>query len=360
MDAMLAPTVLQTLWFALIAFFFLGYFVLEGFDFGVQMNVGAFWRRGIGTRGTVLKTIGPVWDGNEVWVITGGALMFAAFPEWYATLFSGFYLALLLLLLVLIVRVCAFKWRDKVDSDRWKNSWDVVHVIGGFAPALLWGVAFGNIVSGVSIDENRWVTTSLLGLLNPFALLAGVVFVLLFWLHGTLYLTLKVEGRLRADAHRLAGILVWPTIVAGAAFLLWYQFAHSHTPLTLVPVGVAAAALLAVIPLHRGRREGAAFAATSTAIAAATITLFGGLFPYVLPATNDPANSLTVAGASSTEHTLTVMLVALAIFLPIVLAYTIWTYRVFRHRVRDEDSPAPGSQLLEKARTGYREAFEQE
>ncbi len=359
MDAMLDPTVLQTLWFALIAFFFLGYFVLEGFDFGVQMNVATFWRRGIGTRGTILKTIGPVWDGNEVWVITGGALMFAAFPEWYATLFSGFYLALLLLLLVLIVRVCAFKWRDKVDSDRWKNSWDVVHIIGGFAPALLWGVAFGNIVAGVAIDENRWVTTSLLGLLNPFALLAGVVFVLLFWLHGTHYLALKVEGRLREDANRLAGILVWPTIVAGAAFLLWFQLAHSNTWFTLIPVAVAALALIAAVPLHRRRREGLAFGATTTAIAAAAITLFGGLFPYVMPATNDPANSLTVANASSTEHTLTVMLVALAVTLPIILAYTIWTYRVFRHRVSDDDSPAPDAELLEKAKKGYREAFEQ-
>src|SRR5699024_3330156 len=170
-----------------------------------------------------LKTIGPVWDGNEVFLITGGALLFAAFPEWYATLFSGFYLALLLLLLVLIVRVCAFKWRGKVDSLRWRRGWDVVHVLSGFAPALLWGIAFGNIVAGVEIDGNRWVTTSLLELLNPFALLSGVVFVLLFWLHGSLYLALKVDGPLRQAANRLAGILVWPTIVAGAAFLLWFQ-----------------------------------------------------------------------------------------------------------------------------------------
>jgi cytochrome d ubiquinol oxidase subunit II len=359
MDAMLDPTGLQTLWFAIIAFFFLGYFVLEGFDFGVQMNVAAFWRRGSGTRGTILRTVGPVWDGNEVWVITGGALMFAAFPEWYATLFSGFYLALLLLLLVLIVRVCAFKWREKVDSERWRTGWDVVHVIGGFAPALLWGVAFSNIVAGVAIDTNHWVTTSLLGLLNPFALLGGLVFVLLFWLHGTLYLTLKIEGPLREDAHRLARVLVWPTIVAGAVYLVWFQLAHSNTWLTLIPVAIAAVALVAVVPLGRARREGLAFIATTTAITAATVSLFGGLFPYVMPASNDPANSLTVANASSTEHTLTVMLIALAILLPIIIAYTIWTYRVFRHRITDEDSPAPGAGLVEKAKQGYRDAFEQ-
>ncbi|GAA1284072.1 cytochrome d ubiquinol oxidase subunit II [Brachybacterium alimentarium] len=360
MDTMLDPTVLQTLWFALIGFFFLAYFVLEGFDFGVQMNVGAFWRRGDAARGTVLKTVGPVWDGNEVFLITGGALLFAAFPEWYASLFSGFYLALLLLLLVLIVRVCAFKWRGKVDSARWRTSWDIVHVLGGFAPALLWGVAFSNIVAGVAIDENRWVTTSLVGLLNPFALLGGVVFVLLFWLHGTLYLTLKVTGELRAAANRLAGILVWPTILAGAAYLLWYQLAHSHAGWTWVPLLIAAVALVAVVPLNRLRREGLAFTATVAAISASVVTLFGGLFPYVLPASNTPAHSLTVANASSTEHTLTVMLVALCILLPLILAYTFWAYRVFRHRVTDEESDLPGSALLEKAKAGYREAFEQE
>ena len=359
MDAMLDPTVLQTLWFAIIAFFFLGYFVLEGFDFGVQMNVGAFWRRGSRKRGTIVETIGPVWDGNEVWVITGAALLFAAFPEWYATLFSGFYLALLLLLLVLIVRVCAFKWRDKVDNPTWRTVWDVIHVIGGFAPALLWGVAFGNIVAGVDIDANRWVTTDFLGLLNPFALLSGLVFVLLFWLHGTLYLTLKIDGELRHAANRLAGILAWPTVLAGAAFLIWYQLAHSNTALTWITLLITALALLAVIPLNRLGREGWAFGATTTAIAGASITLFAGLYPYVMPAVNDAANSLTVANASSTEHTLTVMLIALAVLMPIVIAYTIWTYRVFRHRITDEDSPAPGSELIEKAKKGYREAFDQ-
>lgn len=363
MEPLLETTTLQTLWFTIIAFFFTGYFVLEGFDFGVQMNtvaLGTGRRGGSERRGRILKTIGPVWDGNEVWVITGGAAIFAAFPEWYATLFSGFYLALLLLLLVLIVRVCAFKYRDKLEDPRWRNAWDVVHGIAGFAPALLWGVAFGNIVQGVGIDENHWVTTSLLGLLNPFALLGGVVFVLLFWLHGTLYLTLKVEGRLREDAHRLAGILVWPTILAGAAFLLWYQLAHAHQVWTWVPLLVAALALLAVVPLSRARREGPSFAATTVAIAAASVTLFGGLFPYVMPATNDVANSLTVANASSTEHTLTVMTVAFAVVMPLVLLYQGWTYWVFRKRITGDDAPMPGAGLVDRARQGYREAFEQE
>lgn len=358
MDLLLEPTWLQTLWFALIAFFFLGYFVLEGFDFGVQITVGALWRRGSGTRGTLLSTIGPVWEGNEVWLITAGALLFAAFPEWYATLFSGFYLALLVLLLVLIVRVVAFKWRGKVDDERWRTVWDAVHVVGGVLPPLLWGVAFANIVAGVAIDENHWVTTPLPGLLTPFALLGGAVFVLLSWLHGLLYLALKLEDPLRARMRRMAGVVVWPTVAAGAAFLLWFQLAHSNASWTWIPVGIAGAALLAAVPLNRRGREGLAFTATTAAIAASVVSLFGGLFPYVMPA-HDPAHSLTIAGAASTEHTLTVMLIATAILLPVILAYSIWTYRVFRHRISDADGPAPGTGLVDAARRRYRDAFEQ-
>lgn len=356
---MIDPTLLQTLWFALIAFFFLGYFLLEGFDFGVEMNVLALGKGDTERRGTIISTIAPIWDGNQVWVIVAGASIFAAFPEWYASLFSGFYLALLLLLVMLIVRVCAFKYRAKHDSPTWTRTWDWIHILSGFLPALLWGVAFANIVKGVAIDPNSWVTTSLLGLLNPFGLLGGVVFVLLFWLHGTLYLTLRTVGELRAGANRLAGILVWPTIIAGAVFLIWYQLAYSNSALTWLPLLVAAVALVAVAVLNRMRREGAAFMASLTAIGGAGVTLFGGLFPYVLPATNDAANSLTVAGASSSEHTLLVMTIAVVVFMPIVLAYQFWAIRVFRHRIGSEDDPQPPS-LTERARDAYREAFDQD
>lgn len=361
MDALdLSPTGLQTLWFILITVLFLGYFVLEGFDFGVGMNVAALGKGDLGRKGTILRTIGPVWDGNEVWLLVGGGAMFAAFPEWYATLFSGFYLPLLVMLLALIGRVCAFKYREKRDGDTWKKAWDVVHVLGGLLPALLWGVAFGNIVAGVGIDGNRWVTTSLLGMLNPFALLGGIVFVLLFWLHGTLYLTLRTEGTLRQDANRLAGRIIWPTIVGGAVFLVWAQIAHSHNAWTWVPLVLAALALVAVVPLNRAGKEGPAFIATTVAIAMATVQLFGGLFPYVMPASNDVANSLTVASASSSPHTLTVMTIATVILLPLVLAYQAWSYWVFRHRVTGEDTPMPGAGLADKARRGYHEAFDQE
>ncbi|MDO5646067.1 MAG: cytochrome d ubiquinol oxidase subunit II [Dermabacter sp.] len=358
-------TFLQTLWFILIAVLFLGYFILEGFDFGVGMNVFGLGKKDEKRKDQILKTIGPVWDGNEVWILVGGGAMFAAFPEWYATLFSGFYLALLLILVALIVRVCAFKYRSKVDNPTWKLAWDWMHFIGGLVPSLLWGVAFGNIVRGVSMEANAGgnsvITDSLFDLLNPFALLGGVTFVLLFWLHGTLFLTLRTEGALRTDARALAGKIIYPTIVAGAAFLIWAQVAYSNAIWTWVPLVIAALALMAVIVLNRAGREGLAFGATSLAIGAATIQLFGGLFPNVLPASNDAALSLTVANAASSEYTLKVMTIATVALLPIVLAYQAWAYWVFRHRVTGEDTPASRAEgLVGKARKGYREAFDTE
>lgn len=353
------PTTLQIIWFSLIAVLFAGYFVLEGFDFGVEMNVAALGRGDAKRKGTILQTIAPVWDGNQVWVLVGGASIFAAFPEWYATLFSGFYLALLVLLLVLIVRVCAFKYRAKSDDPRWIRAWDTVHIISGFVPALLWGVAFANIVRGVDIDGSRHVTTSLLGLLNPFGLLGGVVFVLLFWTHGTAYLALKTEGSLRADANRLVGRLIWPTIALAAVFLIWNQLAHSHSALTWIPLLIAAVALVAAAIANRLGREGWTFISTALAIVMAGVHMFGGLFPDVMPGTNG-VNTLTVAQAASSEHTLTVMLIATGIFLPIVLAYQVWAYWVFRHRVTSDDPEDQPDTLATRARSSYRAAFEQD
>lgn len=354
------PTTLQIIWFALIAVLFAGYFMLEGFDFGVEMNVGALGRGDTARRGTILSTIGPVWDGNQVWLLVAGASIFAAFPEWYATLFSGFYLALLVLLLVLIVRVCAFKYRGKSEDPRWRRAWDRIHVVAGIVPPLLWGVAFANIVRGVDINASKHVTTSLLGLLNPFGLLGGIVFVLLFWSHGTAYLALKTVGTLRADAHRLLGIIIWPTILASAVFLVWNQLAHSRTPLTWIPLVVAALGLVAAVVLNLRGREGWTFVATSVAIVAAGVHLFGGLFPDVMPARNVLAHTLDITNASSSEHTLGVMLLATGVLLPIVLAYQIWAYWVFRHREDPDSSHERPRTLGERARAGYREAFEQD
>lgn len=354
------PTTLQTVWFFLIAVLFAGYFVLEGFDFGVEMNVLALGRGDTERRGTILRTIGPIWDGNQVWLLVGGASIFAAFPEWYGTLFSGFYLALLVLLVLLIVRVCAFKYRSKSDHPSWVRAWDTVHVLAGFLPPLLWGVAFANIVRGVDIDSTKYVTTSLLGLLNPFGLLGGVTFVLLFWLHGTAYLALKTVGDLRRDANRLVGILAIPTIVAGAAFLLWNQLAHSGSALTWIPLLLAALALIAALVANRLGREGLTFTATALAIVMAGVQMFGGLFPDVMPARNVAEHSLTVANASSSPHTLTVMLIAVCVFMPIVLAYQIWAYWVFRARAGSDAETQQPRTLSERARAGYRAAFEQD
>lgn len=360
MDAIVDPTGLQILWFCLIGLMFLAYFVLEGFDFGVEMDLAALGRGSEARRGTMLRTIGPVWDGNEVWLIAGGAAMFAAFPEWYASLFSGFYLPLLAILVALIVRVCAFKYRDKRTDAAWRRAWDALHVLCGLVPALLWGVAFSNVAAGVRLDERGWVTSTLGELLNPFALLGGLVLVLLFWLHGTLYLTLRTDGAIRADARRLAGRLALPVLAVGGTYLLWHQLAHSGTPLTWATLLVAALALLTVLPAVRAGRERLAFAATAVAIASATIQLFAGLFPDVLPAVDDPALSLTVANASSSAHTLTIMTVLTAILLPVVIAYQAWSYWVFRHRISGEEGPTPAAAAVEGLRAQYRRSFEQE
>ena len=352
------PTFLQIIWFALIAILFAGYFVLEGFDFGVEMNIAALSKGDESRRARMLESIGPVWDGNQVWLLVGGASIFAAFPEWYATLFSGFYLALLLMLVVLIARVCAFKYRSKAEDPRWRRAWDIVHIAGGFLPALLWGVAFANIVRGVDIDSAKFVTTSLLGLLNPFGLLGGIVFVLLFWTHGTLYVALRTTDDLRADALKLASRLIWPTIATGAVFLIWNQLAHASNPFTWIPLLLAALALVGVALMARAGREGMAFTFSSLAIVMAGVQMFGGLFPHVMIARNDAAHSLTVANASSTPGTLTVMLIAVIVLMPIVLVYQAWSYKVFSYRI-DGTRQAPAT-LAQRAATGYRAAFDQE
>ena len=360
MDPLLEPTALQTAWFALIALLFGVYFVLEGFDFGVQMNVGTL-ARDDHERHTLLSTIHPVWDGNQVWIITGAAAIFAAFPEWYATLFSGFYPLLLVLLFSLIVRVVAFTYRDARPGAVWQRAWDTVHAVTGFLPPFLWGLVLGNVVAGVGIDENRWVTTSVTGRLQPFALLAGVVLVLLFWLHGSHYLALKLQGELRERAARRARLLMLPTLLGGAALLVWYQLAHSHQAWTWVPLVIAALALVGTLLAQRGRREGLAFAGTAVTILGAAATLFGGLFPFVMPSTGAAGTSLTVAGSSSTPHTLQIMLVATGILVPVILAYQAWAYWVFRHRLNEDgSSPTTVQPLAARLAEGHRRAFEAE
>lgn len=335
---------LQELWFILIAFLFVGYFVLEGFDFGVGMLMPVLGRSKNGTadndtrRRVALNTIGPVWDGNEVWLITAGGALFAAFPEWYATLFSGFYLPLLLILVALIVRICAIEYRGKIDDPTWRRRCDWGIIFGSWVPAVLWGVAFANIVRGVAIDENRQVVSNFFDLLNPYALLGGVTTALVFALHGAVFIALKTADEVHEDAVKLASRLSIPAVVVAGAFVLWTQLAYGKG-WTWILVGIAAAALLGVVALTAAVREGWAFVLTTVAVIATVTLLFASLYPNVMPSTISDAYSLTIDNASSSPYTLKVMTWAAAIMTPVVLIYQGWTYWVFRQRISTKHIP---------------------
>jgi cytochrome d ubiquinol oxidase subunit II len=328
---------LAYLWFFIVGFLFVGYFVLDGFDFGVGMSLPFLGKDDISRR-QIINTIGPVWDLNETWVIVAGACLFAAFPEWYATLFSGFYLALLLILLALILRGVSFEYRHQRDSLRWKKGFDTMIVIGSAVPALLWGVAVANIVQGVPIDADHEFTGSLLTLLNPYGLLGGLTTLLLFFTHGVYFVALKTDGQVRSDARALARKSGLLTIVVAAAFLTWtvVNAMNAGAPALMFVIGlsvVAAISLIASWIANGADREGWAFGFGAGTIVAAVLALWLALFPNVMPSSTDPAFSLTIENASSTDYTLTIMSWAALVFLPLVLAYQGWTYWVFRKRV---------------------------
>jgi cytochrome bd ubiquinol oxidase subunit II len=335
---------LSTVWFILIAVLWTGYFVLDGFDFGVGM-LGPVLGRGRDAADTerrrrvMINTIGPLWDGNEVWLLTAGGATFAAFPHWYATLFSGFYLPLLLILVALIVRNLGFEYRHKRESTTWKSRWDLAIVVGSFVPALLWGVAFTNIVRGVPIDANKEFVGNLWTLLNPMALLGGLVTLSLFLVHGALFVALKTAGPIRDDARRLAARLGVVAAVMAVVYLLVIGFQQGSAASWVTTV-VAAVALLGALGANLRDREGWAFIGTFVCIAFAVATLFLALFPDVMPSTIDPAYSLTTTNASSTDYTLKIMTIVALIFTPIVLLYQGWTYWVFRKRIAVHHIPA--------------------
>jgi cytochrome bd ubiquinol oxidase subunit II len=328
---------LTTFWFITIAVLWIGYFFLEGFDFGVGMLLHPIGRSDADRR-VMINTIGPIWDGNEVWLLVAGGATFAAFPNWYATLFSGFYLALFLILLALIFRGVAFEYRGKIDSLRWRQRWDIAIAVGSWLPAVLWGVAFANIVQGVPINENQDFTGTLLTLLNPFGLLGGVTTASLFLLHGANFLSLKTVGEIRERAHRAAQIAGPVAIAAGGTLLIWNQFARGKGWTWITVLGAAGALVVGVLA-ERRNREGIAFSATGLAIAFAVISLFGSLYPNVMPSTTDAAYSLTVENASSTDYTLKVMTIVALVMTPIVLLYQGWTYWVFRKRIGIQHLP---------------------
>ena len=322
---------LAEFWFVLVAFLFAGYFFLEGFDFGVGMLLPVVGKDDTGRR-VMINTIGPVWDMNETWLIVAGAAMFAAFPYWYATLFSGFYLPLLLILASLIVRGVAFEYRGKVDDERWRRRWDACIVVGSLVPALLWGVAFANIVRGVPIDADGNYTGTLFTLLNPFGVLGGLTTVALFGTYGAIFVTLKTVGTIREDARALA---LWIGIIAvllGVTFLLWTLLEHGSWASVVLAV-LTAAALAAGLVATAAERDGWAFGLVGASVIGVVGTLFVALYPNVMPSSTDPAFSLTIDNASSTPTTLAIMSWVAVCTLPFVLAYQAWTYWVFRKRI---------------------------
>lgn len=333
---------LNTLWFILIAVLYIGFFVLEGFDFGVGILLPFLGKYKDAEaqdtkRRAIINTIGPHWDGNEVWLLTAGGATFAAFPHWYATLFSGFYLALFLLLLALIVRGVAFEFRSKDENPRWRALWDWCIFIGSAVPALLLGVAFGNIVRGVPIDASMNYVGGFFNLLNPYALLAGVASLVTFTLHGAIFLTLKTSGEL-ADKARQAALRLWPVVVVvlaallGATYLVTDMLERLGVSPGIIPLTGMFATLLSGYFIRK-KLDGWAFGMTALSITFALFTFFRILFPRVMVSSLNPEWSLTIYNASSTPYTLQVMTVIALIFVPIVLIYQGWSYYVFRKRI---------------------------
>jgi cytochrome d ubiquinol oxidase subunit II len=344
-----AYTGLEIFWFLIIAVLWVGYFVLEGFDFGVGMLLPVIGKDDVDRR-VMINTIGPVWDGNEVWLLVAGGATFAAFPNWYATLFSGFYLPLFLILAALIFRGVAFEYRSKREQPKWHLAWDHAIFWGSLLPSLLWGVAFANILRGTPIGPNSTYLGSFFNLLNPYALLGGITTLLLFALHGSIFLTLKTTDEILERSRRTAKLLAPLATLALLGFLTWtYVNAHHAHNTGIVPpfvpiLGIAAVAVVAW--LLREKLEGWAFVANAVALVCLVATIFLNLYPRVMVSSISPAFSLTIGNSASAPYTLKVMTIVALIFTPLVLVYQGWSYWVFRARVR---RPAGGADAMSGA-----------
>lgn len=338
---------LQITWFVLWGVLWAVYFMLDGFVLGTGFMSG-FLAKTDTERRVLINTVGPVWDGNEVWLVTAGGVTFAAFPTTYALMFSNLYTALLLLLFALIVRGVAFEFRGKMDGLAWKAGWDRAITVSSFLPALLFGVAFGNIFKGIPM-RNDFATAnfaydgSLLTLLNPYGLLTGVLFVMLFAVHGSLYAAIKTTGDLAKRAEDMVGRLWGPLLIVAVAFL-GYTYPATHlydnylkTPVLLIIPLVAVLSLLLIKTYSVKRQLHMAFLFSCLTITFVCFTGIAGLFPNLIPSSIDPASNLTIINSSSSPYTLKVMAIVAFIFVPIVIAYKIWIYRIFRARVTNED-----------------------
>lgn len=332
---------LQITWFVLWAVLWAVYFMLDGFVLGTGLLSGILAKNDTEKR-ILINSVGPVWDGNEVWLITAGGATFAAFPTTYALMFSYLYLALLLLLFSLIVRGVSFEFRGKVDNLVWRKGWDAAIVVCSFLPALLFGVAFGNIFKGLPMDASGH-HGGLLSLLNPYGILTGLLFVCLFAVHGALYSALKTVGELSTRAFNLAKLLWMPLLLVAIVFLGYTAYAtrlydnYLATPILFVVPAIAVLALLAVQAYMMTNSPLKAFTASSVTILFVVFTGVTGLFPNLIPSSLDPAYNLTIYNSSSSQYTLTIMTVVAFIFVPIVIAYKIWVYRIFRAPVTERD-----------------------
>jgi cytochrome d ubiquinol oxidase subunit II len=342
---------LEILWFCLIAVLWGGYLVLEGFDFGVGMLL-PFLPRDEGERSAMFQSIGPVWDGNEVWLVVAGGATFAAFPAWYGTMFSGFYLALLLILFFLIVRVVSFEWREKGESPGWRRVWMWANAGGSTGIALIWGIGLSNLLHGVPLGSDGSYTGTFWDLFSVYTVVGGIAFVLVFAFHGASYLTLRTTGDLCARATRAARILAIPAVVVGGGYLIWtVVVAVDRNDKDVFPPVLPAAIAIAAFLLAAVGRSGPAFAASAIGTLGVVATLFTSLYPRVMVSSPDFGNSLTVSNASSAHYTLAVMSIVALITLPIVLLYQGWTYYVFRARVTGEEIRSP-AELLEAEPSG--------
>lgn len=335
---------LQILWFILWGVLWAVFFMLEGFDFGIGI-LQPFLGKNTAEKRTIINTVGPVWDGNEVWLITAGGATFAAFPTTYALMFSYLYTALLLILFALIFRGVAFEFRGKGGTPAWEKGWDLAIFLGSFLPALLFGVAFGNIFRGLPMDAGGYHGT-LLTLLNPYGLLTGVFFVLMFVQHGALWLSIKIGGDLGERAGRLANAVWTPLLIVAVGFLAATYFAtnlyanYFAHPLWFAVPAVAVLALLGIKHFAVRKQYLSAFAASCVTIVAVVFTGIVGLFPNLIPSSLDPNYSLTIFNSSSSAYTLKIMTAVALVFVPIVIAYQVWVYRIFRHRIHVEEIAA--------------------
>lgn len=329
---------LNILWFVLVAVLYIVFFLLEGFDFGVGILLPFLGKTDIRRR-AMINTIGPHWDANEVWLLTAGGATFAAFPQWYATLFSGFYLPLFLLLMALIVRGVAFEFRGKDDNPRWKALWDGCIFTGSLLAPLLLGVAFVNLWIGVPVDANFQYAGGFFNLLNPFALLGGIMTVAIFTLYGALWLSLKTDGELMKASQAMARKVWLPVVVITLAFLIWADITVVFERVGLNPGMIAISVIITLLAsgyFVYKNLSGWAFLMISLTILFALTVLFSTMFPNVMLSSLNPEWSLTIYNAASSPRTLQIMMVIAFILVPIVLAYQIWNYWTFRHRVEEK------------------------